>query len=440
MIYKYRMYCLREFMILILLSIVFMSVIMIDNAEAIPAFARKYQTACTTCHQPFPRLTGVAEAFRLNGYMMPGGDAAMIKDPPLMLGSPVYKRVFPKSVWPSDIPGMPPIALRIYGGVNFDLGRNRDMKAIIEFPSYFEVLTAGSMGTSVSWWGALELYTTGEFDAGIKPSAWIMLDDLFIEDNLINLKLGMLGMQDVALPNTRSFNRMGMGDYLYTEELKMGHGKPGVELNGFTKIVRWHFGFSSLSYSMDYNLYGVLAFKFGGTGYDGIGGSTSEGGSGGPAGPWVDNSIAFGFLYYKSWVSPGQSTIDRYGADIRWNQDNLTVAGGYICGDENKDTTKPEGSFQISPAGFTQVFFGEVNYSLFPWMIPYTLIEVSTTTKLNSDVQSMIFGTVFIFRANIKFYLECQFFLVNEPYVKQDIIYRTTKDANTVKLRIDFAY
>ena len=26
------------------------------DAEAIPAFARKYKVSCTTCHAPFPRL------------------------------------------------------------------------------------------------------------------------------------------------------------------------------------------------------------------------------------------------------------------------------------------------------------------------------------------------------------------------------------------------
>ena len=37
-------------------------------ADALPAFARKYQTSCVTCHESFPRLNGIGEAFRLNGY------------------------------------------------------------------------------------------------------------------------------------------------------------------------------------------------------------------------------------------------------------------------------------------------------------------------------------------------------------------------------------
>ncbi len=51
-----------------------------EKAEAIPAFARKYKTTCVTCHAPFPRLTALGEAFRLNGYKLPGGDELYVKD------------------------------------------------------------------------------------------------------------------------------------------------------------------------------------------------------------------------------------------------------------------------------------------------------------------------------------------------------------------------
>ena len=38
-----------------------------QSADAITAFARKYQTSCMTCHESLPRLNAVGEAFRLNG-------------------------------------------------------------------------------------------------------------------------------------------------------------------------------------------------------------------------------------------------------------------------------------------------------------------------------------------------------------------------------------
>ena len=49
-----------------------------ENADAIP-FARKYQTACTTCHTAFPKLNPFGMAFRATGYRMPGGDEVFVK-------------------------------------------------------------------------------------------------------------------------------------------------------------------------------------------------------------------------------------------------------------------------------------------------------------------------------------------------------------------------
>src|SRR5580765_6998594 len=79
---------------------------------AIPAFARKYQTSCQTCHVAFPMLTPFGEAFRLNGYRFPAGtDPNMVKTPPVTLGAEGYKKLWPKAVWPGEIPGLPPVAI-----------------------------------------------------------------------------------------------------------------------------------------------------------------------------------------------------------------------------------------------------------------------------------------------------------------------------------------
>lgn len=75
------------------------------TAEAIPAFARKYQTSCQTCHIAFPKLNPFGEVFRLHGYRIPEETEDMIRERPVQLGGPAFKRVWPDAVWPSDIPG-----------------------------------------------------------------------------------------------------------------------------------------------------------------------------------------------------------------------------------------------------------------------------------------------------------------------------------------------
>src|SRR5512144_3376514 len=82
-------------------------------ARAVPAFSRKYQTSCQTCHTIFPKLNPFGEAFRLNGYRLPGETEEQVKVKPVSLGAEAYERIWPKMVYPSDLPGAVPLALNV---------------------------------------------------------------------------------------------------------------------------------------------------------------------------------------------------------------------------------------------------------------------------------------------------------------------------------------
>ncbi|MDP6923533.1 MAG: hypothetical protein R2568_05885 [Candidatus Scalindua sp.] len=83
------------------------------DSQAVPPFARKYKTACTTCHWgTFPKLNAFGNAFKANGLRMPGGgDEVFVKDEPVAMGASAWSKLFPKAVWPGDVPGMPPIGV-----------------------------------------------------------------------------------------------------------------------------------------------------------------------------------------------------------------------------------------------------------------------------------------------------------------------------------------
>src|ERR1700693_1546537 len=93
------------------------------RASAIPAFARKYQTSCTTCHNNYPELNDFGEAFKKNGFKFPKDDDVFVKEPPVLLGSKAQKEAFPAAVYPGEIPGYLPIAFRYEG--NFTLNRKQ---------------------------------------------------------------------------------------------------------------------------------------------------------------------------------------------------------------------------------------------------------------------------------------------------------------------------
>lgn len=49
------------------------------SAEAVPAFARKYDLSCTSCHTKPPRLNPFGEAFHMAGFQIPGTEEGQTK-------------------------------------------------------------------------------------------------------------------------------------------------------------------------------------------------------------------------------------------------------------------------------------------------------------------------------------------------------------------------
>src|SRR5499427_10695072 len=72
----------------------------VPKTSAIPAFSRKYQTSCTTCHNNYPELNDFGEAFKKNGFKLPNDDETFVKEPPVLLGSKAQKEAFPAAVYP----------------------------------------------------------------------------------------------------------------------------------------------------------------------------------------------------------------------------------------------------------------------------------------------------------------------------------------------------
>lgn len=48
-----------------------MTVLVPQEAEAIPAFSRQTEKACSTCHQALPKLNQTGQSFRMNGFRFP---------------------------------------------------------------------------------------------------------------------------------------------------------------------------------------------------------------------------------------------------------------------------------------------------------------------------------------------------------------------------------
>src|SRR2546425_12619223 len=135
------------------------------SSFAIPAFSRQYGTPCSTCHVDFPKLNDFGKAFKDAGFKFPKDDETFIKIPPVMLGAPAQKDLWPHTIFPGTIPGLPPIGLRFNTFFQV-VGKNRNnFNAQLppgtvgpfiprtDFqPGLFSIFMAGNFGSDIAFW------------------------------------------------------------------------------------------------------------------------------------------------------------------------------------------------------------------------------------------------------------------------------------------------
>jgi hypothetical protein len=161
---------------------------------------------------------------------MPEGDEVYVKIEPVSMGAEAYKKVFPEAIWPSDIPYLPPISILVEGEVDVDAGGTKDSRTSFVFPKELAILSLGSFGENFSFFAEI--------------AAWLMWEDLFsgaLGENHLNIKAGKVGIQEIALPNSRGHNRITAENYLHEQKLDL-HSQPGFEVNGFGQRWRYSLG------------------------------------------------------------------------------------------------------------------------------------------------------------------------------------------------------
>lgn len=411
------------------------------NARALPAFSRKYQTSCVTCHEAFPRLNSVGESFRLNGFRFVD-DESYIKDEPVSMGAEAYKRLFPKAIWPSDIPGLPPISMRALMDYNIDAGGKADPSNSFDIPHEVEFLAGGAFGNNVSFYAELE-YEPGEGEWG--AGAWItlhrVLSTLGGPENLLNVRVGNLGMDSFGPLTTRDYQRYTKEHYLFANyripgsanRWRLRDDQPGAEIFGFGRHWLYTAGVvEGDGKNAEKDFYGQLSYKIGGRGFDGSS-PTNEG-----EGQVTPTSSTGGETYlmlsafgYRGWgaVAGGQDAFWRaaFGALFAWG--DLRVDGLYLFGTNDDPYGVGAGSVD------SDAWMAQVSYFLFPWMVPNVRYEsvsydMGATT---SDQGRVVVGVKMLPRANVAVSLEGLIYTQNDFTAE-------VSDANLVSIRVDFAF
>ncbi len=459
-------------MCFILVPAIFLS----KSANAVPVFARKYQTSCPTCHwATFPGLNPFGKAFKDNGYRFPEDDEVYVKETPVAFGGEAWKRVFPKAVWPSTITPVPPVALMIES--NFFVNPKNDSgKTAFDGIGALELLMGGTLGESFAWFGAAPLYeaegSTSGSETHVERLFGVYSLTLFEKKGLVNVEFGRF--EPRATPRSQHLSIIGTTPYLFStwsilptanlttffpfqDGVEFFGGKNGPKGNGglmwAAGVVNGERSGDALGFddfaddfpdaenpfdvnnSKDY--YARVSYKIGGMGVLG-GGTVKE--SQKTTENWQDNSLTLSGFFDRgdagffndpaagertSWHNSGNH-FWRYGAeaDFYWWNFNLFGAATYFSDNTASDVTIEDKSGRNFDAA---LYTAELRWVALPWIIPAVRFENMNPSYDAGDIDSFnTYSTdiTVLIRANVKFVVGAAFADGNAPETVDDETYR----------------
>lgn len=233
------------------------------SSHAIPGFSRQYQTSCSTCHLDFPKLNDFGKAFKDAGFKFPTDDETFIKIPPIMLGAPAQKDLFPHSIWPGTIPGISPIGLRMNTFFQRTSGNRGNFDALTpagtvppfipktDFSTgFFSIFTAGNFGSDIAFWVDDDISVAGQNANGGLGDGYLRFVNFGrafkLPKDTLHLRVGRFEL-DLPFTQARSINispydiysqanigivTPGFGQQNVNNLFAIANGANGVELSG----------------------------------------------------------------------------------------------------------------------------------------------------------------------------------------------------------------
>ena len=189
-----------------LIAALFLPAVLLSSlpAEAIPAFARRYQTSCSTCHVHYPRLNAVGDAFRRRGYQFARDDLMQHSPPPITLVAEGHREMWPASDWPADLAPVPAISLVVFGGVPVypDDEVRPEGEAVVSFDRLFRgasLVGAARLGDNVALYASVSLAPKETAGVG---RGFVVISDLAFGPAL-TLRIGQMEPQVASFSSTR---------------------------------------------------------------------------------------------------------------------------------------------------------------------------------------------------------------------------------------------
>jgi hypothetical protein len=434
------------------------------RAKAIPAFSRKYQTSCTTCHNNYPELNDFGEAFKKNGFKFPKDDESFVKDPPVLLGAKAQKESFPGAVYPGELPGNLPVAFRYSGNFNYNSKQPNTLgflpRTDLFVPNTFTIIAAGSLGPSISFWVDNDVSSNGSNAAAGLGDGYLKFNDLGhyfkLPKDALNVRIGQFEL-DLPISQARTINLTpydiysqasiaplnGVACALATapnvtpcttnNPLMFGIPQRGIEFGGYPNDGNFTWSVALVDGSNNNpamrnskDVYVRVSQRFN---LERDPESRKDVRASGPTGPRDHTSIRFGAFYYygrnalnmDSSLFPTLGTIHepfyRVGGDFRFKYRQFELYGVGMYGHDTNVVPNGAGTgfASTTPITFTGGF-AQAQYWIYPWMIAIMRYDVvnsptdfSTLTVSRFDTRNRFSpGVQFLVRANVKVAFEYQ--------------------------------
>lgn len=406
--------------ILALLSVL---ILLTVPGHAIPAFSRQYGTSCSTCHVDFPKLNDFGKAFKDAGFKFPKDDESFMKVPPVMLGAPAQKELWPKVIYPGTIPGLPQVGLRFNTFAQF-YGKNRnlynngstnpDIPKLDFQPGLLSIFMAGNFGDGIAFWVDDDISVGGANAAGGLGDGYLKFHNigrfLKLPTDALNLRVGQFEI-DLPFSPARSWNLSGWDIYdqaNFGAANGLGPGVnnafafstpgQGVELSGGHMYKGYHYSFAVINQNTtgtvaagdgtspavgifsDSNfkdMYGRFQYRFN---LERDPASRNEVQASGPNGPRDHTYLQLGTFYFYgrsaqrvqglTQVLTAHEPFYRTGGDFSFNYHNFNLFGLFMYGHDKNLSLDPTGTlFQSGlPAHFNGGFL-EADYLALPWVM-----------------------------------------------------------------------
>jgi len=349
-----------------------------SGAMALPVFARRYKTACTTCHVLPPQLNSFGLAFRANGYRMPPGEGHR-QDADVQLGAPEWEGLFPEAFLPGTVPDTPPFAGVVLASIETDRGQVTTERTNL----ILGIATAGNLGQRASWFAAGGFGPNG---AAI-DRMWLSVDRL--AGPWLGVRAGYVEPAVVAF--SRETHQLSNEGYLPFEQA----GPAGLPLSA-TRTALEIFGAGSdpgalrgLEYTLGLaarsargglagDAYARIAYKFGGIAP--AGDQSGEPGRLSPAiAPLEETSLRIGGFLYDATIGgpPARPRGWRAGGDVQLRAARFEAFGAAWAGSDRVADDAPWMSSWAWLAG--------ASIRLYPWLMLIGRYEAAWTEGLAAE-------------------------------------------------------